>query len=162
MAAVTIFSDLWAQENKVCHCFHCFPIYLLWSDGTRCHDLHFWMLSFKPAFSLSTFSFIRKIFSSSSLSTIRVMLSAYLSVRGRSTLRDPICCFLPLCAVSQGLSVPYQFLENKNEQSCTPFSGLRPWERAPAWIPFIDSLQWSFRTIHFVATGGISFFLTAE
>ena len=26
------------------------------------------------------------------------------SVRGRSTLRDLICCFLPLCAVSQGLS----------------------------------------------------------
>ena len=28
MAAVTICSDLGAQENKVCHCFHCFPIYL--------------------------------------------------------------------------------------------------------------------------------------
>ena len=25
-------------KNKVCHCFHCFPIYLPWSDGTRCHD----------------------------------------------------------------------------------------------------------------------------
>ena len=29
-----------------------FPIYLPWSDGTGCHDLSFWMLSFKPAFSL--------------------------------------------------------------------------------------------------------------
>ena len=28
MAAVTICSDFQAQENKVCHCFHCFPIYL--------------------------------------------------------------------------------------------------------------------------------------
>ena len=28
MAAVTICSDFGAQENKVCHCFHCFPIYL--------------------------------------------------------------------------------------------------------------------------------------
>ena len=27
---------------------HCFPIYFPWSDGTRCHDLSFWMLSFKP------------------------------------------------------------------------------------------------------------------
>ena len=27
MAAVTICSDFGAQENKVCHCFHCFPIY---------------------------------------------------------------------------------------------------------------------------------------
>ena len=28
-------------KNKVSHCFHCFPIYLPWSDGTRCHDLCF-------------------------------------------------------------------------------------------------------------------------
>ena len=28
-------------QNKVCHCFHCFPLYLPWSDGTRCHDLSF-------------------------------------------------------------------------------------------------------------------------
>ena len=25
--------------NKICHCFHCCPIYLPWSDGTRSHDL---------------------------------------------------------------------------------------------------------------------------
>ena len=31
----------WAEENKVCYCFHCFPIYLPWSDGTRCHNLSF-------------------------------------------------------------------------------------------------------------------------
>ena len=29
MAAVTICSDFGAQENEACHCFHCFPIYLL-------------------------------------------------------------------------------------------------------------------------------------
>ena len=28
-------------QNKVSHCFHCFPIYLPWSDGTRCRDLSF-------------------------------------------------------------------------------------------------------------------------
>ena len=28
-------------KYKVWHCFHCFPIYLPWSDGTRCHDLSF-------------------------------------------------------------------------------------------------------------------------
>ena len=33
MEAVTIHSDFWAQEKKVCHPFHCFPIYL---HGTRC------------------------------------------------------------------------------------------------------------------------------
>ena len=39
MAAVTICSNFWAQENEICHCFHFFFIYLPWSDGTRCHDL---------------------------------------------------------------------------------------------------------------------------
>ena len=28
-------------KKIVCQCFHCFPIYLPWSDGTRCHDLSF-------------------------------------------------------------------------------------------------------------------------
>ena len=28
-------------QNKVYHCFHCLPIYLPWSDGTRCQNLHF-------------------------------------------------------------------------------------------------------------------------
>ena len=27
------------KKIKVSHCFHCFSIYLPWSDGTRCHDL---------------------------------------------------------------------------------------------------------------------------
>ena len=41
MAAVTICSDFAAPQNKVCHCFYCFPIYLPWSHGTGCHDLVF-------------------------------------------------------------------------------------------------------------------------
>jgi len=39
--------------------------------------LVFWMLSFKPTFSLSSFTFIKRLFSSS-LSAIRVVSSAYL------------------------------------------------------------------------------------
>ena len=80
MAAVTICSDFGAPKNKVWHCFHCFPIYLPWNDGTRCHDLHFlnvgWALSqlFHSSLSLSSSGF----FSSSSLSAIRVVSSVYL------------------------------------------------------------------------------------
>ena len=40
--------------------------------------LVFWMLSFRPACSLSSFSFIKRLFSSSLLSAVRVMSSAYL------------------------------------------------------------------------------------
>ena len=38
----------------------------------------FWMLSFEPTFSLSTFTFIKRLFISSSLSAIRLVSSAYL------------------------------------------------------------------------------------
>ena len=37
----------------------------------------FSLLNFKPAFSLSSFTFIKRLFISSSISTVRVVLSAY-------------------------------------------------------------------------------------
>ena len=49
-----------------------------------CHEvigpdaILFWMLSFKPTFSLSSFTFIKRLFSCSLLSAIRVVSSAYL------------------------------------------------------------------------------------
>ena len=78
IAVVTLFSNFGAQENKVCHCFHC--------SLSLCHEvmgpdamiLVSRTLSFKPAFSLSSFTFIKRLFSSSSLSAIRVISSAYL------------------------------------------------------------------------------------
>src|SRR5574337_926146 len=76
MAAITICSDFGAPKHKVSHCFHCFPIYFPGSDGTRCHDLRF--LNVEPTFSLSTFTFIKRLLSFSSLSAIRVVSSAYL------------------------------------------------------------------------------------
>ena len=33
-------------KKIVCYSFHCFPIYLPWSDGTRCHDLRFLNVEF--------------------------------------------------------------------------------------------------------------------
>ena len=36
-----VISDFGPRENKVCHCFHYFPISLPWSDGTRFCDLGF-------------------------------------------------------------------------------------------------------------------------
>ena len=49
MAAVTICSDVGAKKNTVFHCFHCFPIYVPWSDENGCHDVNFlecWILNF--------------------------------------------------------------------------------------------------------------------
>ena len=72
--------------KMVSHYFHCFPIYLPWRDGTGCHEvmgvdamiLDFWMLSFKPAVSLSSITFIKRLFSSSFSLPKGVVLSAYL------------------------------------------------------------------------------------
>ena len=33
-------------KNIVSHCFHSFPVYLPWSDGTRCHNLSFLNVEF--------------------------------------------------------------------------------------------------------------------
>ena len=46
MAAVAICSWFWSPQNQVSHCFHCFPIYLPWSDGTGCHDHSFLNVEF--------------------------------------------------------------------------------------------------------------------
>ena len=78
MAAVTVWRGFGAQENKICHCFHFFPFYLPWNDGTGCHDLSFfecWVLS---QFFHSPLTFFKRLFSSSSLSAVRVVSSAYL------------------------------------------------------------------------------------
>ena len=78
MAEITICSDFGAPKNKVCHHFHCPPSICHEVVGLDAMILVFWMLSFKPTFSLPSFTFIKRLFSSSSLSAIRVVSSAYL------------------------------------------------------------------------------------
>ena len=77
MHKVTICSDFRTQENKIHHCFQLFPFYLPWSNRTRCHDFIFWMFSFNPAYSLSSFTLIKRLFSSS-LYAISMISSEYL------------------------------------------------------------------------------------
>ena len=81
-----------------------------------------WMLSFKPAFSLSSFTFIKKLFSSSSLSAIRVVSSAYL----RFSIFF-LAILIPACALSSlafyMMCSAYKL--NKQDDNiqpwCTPF-----------------------------------------
>ena len=62
----------------MCHCFHCFPIYLPWSDETKCKDLHFLNVEFIPDVSLSPFTFIKRLISFSSRSAMRVVSFTYM------------------------------------------------------------------------------------
>ena len=58
--------------------------------------LIFWMLTFKPTFWLSSFAFIKRLFSYSSLSAIRVVSSAYLRL-----LIFLLAILIPICVSSR-------------------------------------------------------------
>ena len=93
--------------------------------------LVFWMLSFKPTFSLSSFTFIKRLFNSSSLSAIRAVLSAYL----RLLIFLP-AILIPTCAFSSPAFLMMYSAYKLNKQGdsiqpwCTPF---------PIWIQSVVS-----------------------
>ena len=120
MSAVTICRDFGAPKSKVSHCF---PIGLPWSAGTKCHDLHFWNVEFEASFFTLLFHFfIRRLFSSSSFSAIRVVSSAYLRL-----LIFLLAILIPACASSSLTFHMMYSAYNLNKQGdniqpwCTPF-----------------------------------------
>ena len=123
MTAVTSHSDFRAQEEKIGHCFHLFPFFLPWSDGAGCHDLSFLNVRFKLAFSLSSFTLIKRFFSSSLLSAITVVSSAYLKL-----LMFLLAILIPACNSSSLAFLMMCFAckfnrQGDNEQPCrTPLS----------------------------------------
>ena len=46
VASVTVHSVSGAQESKLCHCLHLFPLLLPGNDGTGCHQLCFLNVEF--------------------------------------------------------------------------------------------------------------------
>ena len=73
--------------------------------------LVFCMLSFKPVFSLCSFTFIKRLFSSSSLSAIRVVSSAYLRL-----LRFLPAILIPACASSSPVFLMIYSVHKLNKQ----------------------------------------------
>ena len=124
MAAVIICSDFGAQTYKVSYCFHCFPIYLHELMGPDATVLVFWMLSFKPTFSLSSFIFIKRLYSSS-LSAIRVVSSAYLQ-----WLIFLPAILIPACASSRPAFLMMYSAHKLNKQG----DNIPPWRTPfPIW-----------------------------
>ena len=78
MAAVTVHSDLEPAKIKCVSVSTFSPSICHKVMGPDTVIFVFWMFSFKPSFSLSSFALIRRLFSFSSLSAIRVVSSAYL------------------------------------------------------------------------------------
>ena len=141
MVEVTICSDFGAQENKVCHSLLCFPIYLPWSNGTGSHVLNFLnVLSFQPAFSLSSFTFIKRLFSSSSLFALRVVSSAYLRL-----LVFLLAILIPVSASSSVAShMMYSgYKLNKQGDSIQSWCTLFPlWNQSIVTCPVLTVASW--------------------
>ena len=140
MTEVTVYSDFGAQENKICHCSH--------FSTSICHEvmgpdamlLVSWMLSFKSALSLSSFTFIKRLFSSYSLSAIRVVSSAYLRL-----LIFLLAILIPACASSCPAFHMMYFAYKVNKQGdniqpwCTPFP---IWNQSVGPCPVLTVPSW--------------------
>ena len=61
------------------------------SLSEKCKSKPLWMLSFKPAVSLFSFAVINKLFRSSLLSALRVVLSEYLKLKFLQAVLSPAC-----------------------------------------------------------------------
>ena len=81
--------------------------------------LVFWMLSFKPTFSLYSFSFIKRLFRSSLLSAIRVVSSVYL----RGLLIFLLAILIPACASSSPAFLMIYSAYKLNKQG----DNIQPW-----------------------------------
>ena len=98
------------------------------------------MLSFKPTFSLSSFTFIKRLFSSS-LSAIRVVSSAYLRL-----LIFLLAILIPACASSSSAFLVMYSAYKLNKQGdniqpwCTPFL---IWDQSVVPCPVLAVASWS-------------------
>ena len=138
MAAVTVCSDFRAPQNKICHGFHCSPFICHEVMGLDAMILVFWMLNFKSAFSLSSFTLIKRLFSSSSFSAVRVISSASLRLLIiLLIILIPVCdssslAFLMMCTAYWASQV---VLVVKNPPASEGDKGHRfdPWVRRIPW-----------------------------
>ena len=102
--------------------------------------LVFGMLSFKPTFSLSSFTFIKGLFSSSSFSAVSVVSSAYLRL-----LIFLLAILIPVCASSSPAFLMMYSAYKVNKQDdhiqpwCTPFP---TWNQPIVPCPVLTVASW--------------------
>ena len=88
-------AEILEPRKIVCHCFYCFPSICYEVMGLDAMIIVFWTLSFKPAFSLFFFTFIKRLLSYPLLSAIRVVSFTYLRL-----LLFLSAILIPACASS--------------------------------------------------------------
>ena len=102
--------------------------------------LVFWILNFKPTFSLSSFTFIKSLFSSSSLSAIRVVSSAYL----RLLIFHPATSILACASSSPAFHMMYSACKlNKQGDNIQPWCTSFPiWNHSVVACPVLIVASW--------------------
>ena len=101
----------------------------------------FWMLSFKPTFSLLSFTFTKRLFSSSSLYAIRVVSSAYLRL-----LIFLLAILIPVCALySPAFRMMYSAYKlSKKGDNMQPRCTSSPiWNQSAVPCPVLTVASWS-------------------
>ena len=117
--------------------------------------LVYWMLSFKPAFSLSSLTFIKRLFCSSSLFAIRVVSSAYLRL-----LLFLLAILIPDCASSSpAFLMKYSAYKlNKQGDNTQPWRTPFPiWNQSVVLFPVLTVASWPVYRYLKGRSGGLVF-----
>ena len=141
MAAVTKCSDFGAQKMKsvtlsIVSLSSCCEVMGL--DATI---LVFWVLNFKSPFSLSSFTFIKRLFSSSLLSAIKMVSSMYLKI-----LMFLLTMLIPDCASSSpAFHMMYSTYKlNKQGDNIQPWSTPFPiWNQSVVPCSVLTAASWA-------------------
>ena len=140
MATVTICSDFGAPQIKSDTVSCVSPSFCYEVMGLDAMIFVFSMLSFKSTFSLSTFTFIKRLFSSSSLSAIRVVSSEYLKL-----LIFLLAILISICASSSPafLVMYYAYKLNKHSDDIQPWHTPFPiWNQSVVPCPVLTVASW--------------------
>ena len=122
MAVVTICNDFGAPKIKSLTVSTVSPSICYQVMGPDAMILVFWMLSFKPDFSLLSFTFIKRLFSFSSLSALRVVSSAYLRLLiFLQTILIPACTSSSLAFLMMYSAYKLNKQGDNIQPWCTPF-----------------------------------------
>ena len=140
MAAITICSDFGAPKINSLTVSTVSPSICHEVMGLDAVILVFWIFSYKPGFSLCSFTFIKRLFSSFSLSAIRVVSSAHLRL-----WIILLAILVPACASSSPAFLVMYSAYKLNKQGdsiqpwCTPFP---IWNQAVGPCPVLTVASW--------------------
>ena len=158
MATVTICSDFGAQKIKSVTVCIGSPFICHKMMGPEAMIIVFWVLSFKPAFSLPSFPFTKGLFSSSSVSANRLLSSVYLRL-----LIFLLATLSPAYAspslASHMMYSAYKL--NKLSDNIQPWHNHLPiWNQSVVPCPVLNVASWpAYRFLRSNRSGGLVFHL---